>query len=151
MSRNWQRRKTSTNIRRSDRNLVRRQNFRQNSVARQNGKPTNKHPCSRIKPTYFDIIWGDKDNKSMMDDLQIIQNKAAKVILSWPMYSSSSCALDELTRSPLSSRRQFNRAGFTYKCINGMIDYDLKWRPNRTVHNYNTQRENDMHLPTVKD
>ena len=40
---------------------------------------------------YSDIIWGDKDNKSLMDDLQIIQNKAAKVILGWPMYSSSSC------------------------------------------------------------
>ena len=30
---------------------------------------------------YCDIICGDKDNKSLMDDLQIIQNKAAKVIL----------------------------------------------------------------------
>ena len=66
------------------------------------------------------------------------------------MYSSSSCAFDELTWSPLSSRRKFNRAVFTYKCINGMINYDLKLRPNKTVHNCNTRRENDMHLPTVK-
>ena len=30
---------------------------------------------------YGDIIWGDKNNSSLMDQLQILQNKAAKTIL----------------------------------------------------------------------
>jgi hypothetical protein len=30
---------------------------------------------------YADIIWGDKNNTTLMDQLQILQNKAAKTIL----------------------------------------------------------------------
>ena len=33
---------------------------------------------------YADVIWGDKDNTTLMGDLQILQNKAAKVILDLP-------------------------------------------------------------------
>ena len=47
---------------------------------------------------YSDIIFGDKDNKSLMDDLQMIQNKAAKVNLVWPIYIHLPVVLlDELT------------------------------------------------------
>ena len=34
---------------------------------------------------YADLIWGDKNNKLLMEDLQIMQNKAAKVILGLPI------------------------------------------------------------------
>ena len=33
---------------------------------------------------YTDIVWGDKNNTSLMDQLQILQNKAAKTILDAP-------------------------------------------------------------------
>jgi hypothetical protein len=33
---------------------------------------------------YGDLIWGDENNKLLMEDLQIMQNKAAKVILGLP-------------------------------------------------------------------
>ena len=45
---------------------------------------------------YADIIWGDKNNLSLMDQLQILQNKAAKTILDVPYLSYSTEALDKL-------------------------------------------------------
>ena len=33
---------------------------------------------------YADIVWGDKNNVALMKMLQIVQNKAAKVILDLP-------------------------------------------------------------------
>ncbi len=33
---------------------------------------------------YGDIMWGDKNNSSLMDQLQVLQNKAAKTILDAP-------------------------------------------------------------------
>ena len=38
---------------------------------------------------YADIVWGDCDNKLLMMSLQILQNKAAKVILDYPNRSST--------------------------------------------------------------
>ncbi len=35
---------------------------------------------------YGDIIWGDKNNSSLMDQLQVLQNKAATTILDLPTY-----------------------------------------------------------------
>ena len=45
---------------------------------------------------YGDIIWGDKNNFSLMDQLQILQNKAAKTIPDAPHLSSSTKALSKL-------------------------------------------------------
>ena len=43
---------------------------------------------------YGDIIWGDKNNASLMNDLQTQQNKAAKIILDKAKYSSATNALE---------------------------------------------------------
>ena len=45
---------------------------------------------------YGDIVWGDKDNITIMNTLQMIQNKAAKLILDVPFFSSSTDALPTL-------------------------------------------------------
>ena len=48
--------------------------------------------CNALILPLFDyayIIWGDKNNLSLMDQLQILQNKAAKTILDAPYLSSS--------------------------------------------------------------
>ena len=37
---------------------------------------------------YGDVIWGDKNNDTIMSELQILQNKAAKVLLGQPPRSS---------------------------------------------------------------
>ena len=45
---------------------------------------------------YADIVWGDKRNSYLMSSLQTLQNKAAKLILDSPPYSSASDALTTL-------------------------------------------------------
>ena len=45
---------------------------------------------------YADLTWGDKDDIVLMNDLQILQNKAAKIILDRPLHSSASNALSTL-------------------------------------------------------
>ena len=51
-----------------------------------------------IRPLFdfADTIWRDRDNITLMNDLQVLQNKAAKVILDLPNYASSTDALKTL-------------------------------------------------------
>ena len=55
---------------------------------------------------YADLVWGDKDNVCLMKELQILQNKAAKLILDRPLYSSSINALTVLRWMNLEERRK---------------------------------------------
>ena len=45
---------------------------------------------------YADVVWDDKNNVSIMNDLQVLQNKAAKIILDRPFHSSATSALATL-------------------------------------------------------
>ena len=45
---------------------------------------------------YADIVWGDKDNAVLMNNLQLLQNRAAKTILDRPFHSSATDALETL-------------------------------------------------------
>ena len=54
---------------------------------------------------YADLVWGDKHNITLTSSLQVLQNKAAKVILNRPLYSSSTEALAVLKWLPLEKRR----------------------------------------------
>ena len=45
---------------------------------------------------FADTILKDRDNITLMHDLQVLQNKAAKVILDLPSYASSTDALKTL-------------------------------------------------------
>ena len=45
---------------------------------------------------YGDIIWGDRGNASLMSELQVLQNKAARLILDLPVYFSAAEALKRL-------------------------------------------------------
>ena len=47
-------------------------------------------------------MWGDKNNDTLMGQLQVLQNKAAKVLLNLPPRSSSTEALDRLDLKTLS-------------------------------------------------
>jgi hypothetical protein len=58
---------------------------------------------------YGDIVWGDRVNNMLMEMLQVLQNKAAKVILDRPLYSSASDALQTLGWKSLSECRCFHR------------------------------------------
>ena len=49
---------------------------------------------------YRDVIWGEKNNYTIMSELQILQNKAAKVMLGQPPGSPSTEALKSLGHCP---------------------------------------------------
>jgi len=54
---------------------------------------------------YGDVIWGDNNNDTIMSELQILQNKAAKVMLGQTSRCSSTKALKSLDLKSLPTRR----------------------------------------------
>ena len=85
---------------------------------------------------YGDIIWGDKNNATLMNDLQIQQKKAAEILLNKAKYSSAIDALELLERTRLDQRRHMHRCVFIFRCLKGMIDFDFNFRQNASVTNY---------------
>ena len=98
---------------------------------------------------YADVIWGDKNNSELMNSLQSLENKAAKLILDLPPLSSATEALATLHWSTLSSRRYKHRCIFIYKCTNGLIDFDFNLTTNSRIHSHSTRSCNNLHLPKV--
>ena len=66
---------------------------------------------------YADIVWGDKKNKALMDNLQVLHNKAAKFVLNLPNREPSTKALMHLSWKPLSVRRKIHRCTFVFHAI----------------------------------
>ena len=99
---------------------------------------------------YGDIISGDKNNATLMNDLQIQQNKAAKILLDKAKYSSATDALEILKWKRLDQRRHMHRWVFIFRCLNGMIDFDVNFRQNSAFHNYKTRQCNKLRLPAPK-
>ena len=63
-------------------------------------------------------LWGDKNNKVLMDSIQVLQNKAAKLVLDRAPHLSLTEALSDLNWTNLSTRRQMQRCFFMYNLIN---------------------------------
>ena len=64
------------------------------------------------------IVWGDKNNKVLMASIQVLQNKAAKLILDRATHSSSTQALLDLNWMNLSTKRLMQRYFFMHNFIN---------------------------------
>ena len=99
---------------------------------------------------YGDIVWGDKNNSTLMENLQTLQNKAAKIILDHHPQSSATEALDSLGWKPLHLRRRFHRCATIFKCLHGFIDFNFHFVRNSSIHNYSTRSRDDFHLPLVR-
>lgn len=95
-------------------------------------------------------MWGDKNNETLMGQLQVLQNKAAKVLLNLPPRSSSTEAQDRLNLKPLSKRRHFHRCVMMQKYLLGEIDFKFDIRRNSGFRSRLTRRSNDLHLPRVR-
>ena len=67
---------------------------------------------------YASIVCGDKNNKVLMDSIQFLQNKAAKLVLDRATHSSSTQALLDLNSMNLSNRRLMQRCLFMHNFIN---------------------------------
>ena len=85
-----------------------------------------------------------------MSSLQVLQNKAAKIILDRPLYSSASHALATLKWIPLEKRRFQRRCVHIYKCLNELITHELTFETQQHQHNYNTRNKVNLRLPCVK-
>ncbi len=99
---------------------------------------------------YGDLVWGDKSNDTLMNSLQVLQNKAAKEVLNMRSYDSSTLALQSLYWRPLKFRRQFHRSQFVYKSIeNNTVDFQFDNRSGSEVHLYNTRMKDQLRLPAT--
>ena len=80
-----------------------------------------------IKPIfeYNNILWGDKRNTVHMDTLQILLNRAAKIILGRDVRDSATQALKDLNWLTLVKKRTSDRCIFVYKCLNNLISLIL--------------------------
>ena len=99
---------------------------------------------------YADLVWGDKYNVNLMTSLQVLQNKAAKMILDRPLYSSAMYALATLNWVPLEKRRFQRRCICVYKCLNGLVQHDMNFIRQQEQHSYNTRTKLNLRLPSVK-
>ena len=88
-----------------------------------------------------------QNNDTIMSELQILQNKDAKVPLGQPPRSSSTEALRSLDLKSLSARRFFSSLHCNHKCLIGETDFNFHFFKNQAVHSYNTRRSNDLCLP----
>ena len=95
---------------------------------------------------YADLVWGDKNNATIMNDLQIMQNKAAKIILDKLLYSSATDVLTALKWLKLGQRRHYHRCLYVFKCINRLTCHSMDLPTHGDVHGYNTRHKDMIRL-----
>ena len=95
---------------------------------------------------YYDIVWGDRNSKLLMDSLQVLQNRATKIVLDRPVYSSTTEALLDLKWKELRVRLRIHRLIYVFKCLNGLLDHNYNLTTNASVHNYQTRHANDLRI-----
>ena len=107
---------------------------------------------SLVEPLFdsADLVWGDKHNVTLMTSLQVLQNKAAKIILDRPLYSSATHALATPKWVPLEKRRFQRRCIYVYKCLNGLVEHDMNFIRQQEQHDYNTRTKLNLRLPSAK-
>ena len=74
----------------------------------------------------------------LMDSLQILHNKAAKIVLNRPVHSLPTQALIDLRWINLRVRRRIHRLVHIFKCLNGLLDHNYHFNTGSLVHNYQT-------------
>ena len=79
-----------------------------------------------------------------MNDLQVQQNKAEKLILDKPKCSSSTEVLEELEWKHLGHRQHLHRCVFIFRCLHA---FNFDFKQNNTVFHHNTRQPKNLHLP----
>ena len=99
-----------------------------------------------------DLVWGDKHDVTSMYRLQVLQNKAVKIILDRPLYSSVTHAFATLKCVPLEKRRFQTRCIYVYKCLNGLVEHDMNFIRKNEGHDYYTRTNYKLNfrLPSFK-
>ena len=71
-----------------------------------------------------------------MNNLQVQQNMAAKLIQDKPKYSSATEGLKELEWKHLAHRRHLHRCVFIFRCLHKIIDINFNFKQNNAIHHY---------------
>ena len=80
--------------------------------------------CLYLIMQYADLVWGDKHNVTLLSGLQVLQNKAAKMILDRPLNSFATHALATLKWVAFKIKGSFQRrCAYVHKCLNGLISW----------------------------
>ena len=87
---------------------------------------------------YASIVWGDKNNKVLMDSIQVLQNKVAKLVLDRVTLSSSTQALLDLNWMNLSTTRLMQRGFIMHNFINDSERNSMITRGSE-YHSHNTR------------
>ena len=97
---------------------------------------------------YADTAWGEL-SQTNGDSLQRLQNRAASIIM---RRNRSREAIDILGWMNLSVQRKVNKCVLVYKSLNGVIPqyFEHYFCKNNQYHNYNTRRNQDIHLPNAR-
>ena len=100
---------------------------------------------------YEDIIWGDCGYASLMSELQVLENKAACLILDLPAHFSAAGVLKILGWKPLLQRRKEHHAIFMYKLINNHFHHSIPLTFTGDSHSYSTRSRNDIRNPVPQE
>ena len=100
---------------------------------------------------YADFVWGHKNNSVLMNNLQVLQNKAATIILDAHPLSSASESLRSLNLQPLTTRRHFHRCLIMHKCLNNYIDFKFNFKFSSDIHSYNTRLQTEHTFGTRQE
>ena len=90
----------------------------------------------------FDTV--RRGNASLMSELQVLQNKAARLILDLPVHFSAAEALKRLGWKPLLRRRKEHHAIFMNKLISNHFCHSVPVTFNDDFHSYYTRSRNDI-------
>ena len=92
---------------------------------------------------YASIVWGDKNKKVLMDSIQVLQNKAAKLVLDRATFSSPTQALLDMNWINLSSRSSMQQCLFMHKLINDSERNSMITR-GTDYHSHNTRSKENI-------
>ena len=112
--------------------------------------PLNERLYNALKDLSLTLLIPSGGTEIMLHDLQVLQNKAAKVILDLPHYASYTDALKTLEWPTLSQERLVHRYITTFKYIHRREDHNFNILRNSDIHSYNTRRRKDFRLPLTK-
>ncbi len=97
---------------------------------------------------YCDVAWAQL-SEGCSQELHHLQNQAARLVLK---RSSSVDTFSVLNWINLQRRREMHVCIFVYKCLNYLYPSNISelLTQNYKIHQHNTRRKNDLHLPNIK-
>ena len=99
---------------------------------------------------YCNVVWGNC-GISIENRLQIIQNRAARIICVAPWDTSSATVLEQLNWKPLSHRHQYNTSIWIYKMLNNLAPPYLSTGSSFSSNKYNfRQSKNNVFILQLK-